>query len=95
MNQTQLGSLSLKLWKSLQDRGICSGQTQLLRSALDRIATGVYRRWLKCYREIGMDRLTALPHPGFCVPCQEDSYYCSELVKVGSRAFSEQADDEV
>ncbi len=69
MNQTQMGSLSLKLRKSLQDREICSGQTQLIRSALDRIVSGVYGRCLKCYREIRMVRLTALPHASFCIPC--------------------------
>jgi hypothetical protein len=38
VTQTQLGSLSLKLRKSLEDRGIRPGQTRLIRSALDRMA---------------------------------------------------------
>jgi hypothetical protein len=95
VNQTHVGSLSLRLQKSLEDPGICSGQIHLVRSALDRMASGVYGRCLKCYREIGLVRLTALPHASFCVPCQEHAYRRSESIRVGSRRFSEEGDDDV
>jgi RNA polymerase-binding transcription factor DksA len=59
------------------------------------MARGVYGRCLKCYREIGMPRLTALPHASFCIPCQEDAYYRSDSIKIVSQTFSEEGGDDV
>ena len=46
-------------------------QLRLVEVALDRIAAGTYGCCLQCDEEIGMKRLTALPHAVFCISCQE------------------------
>jgi DnaK suppressor protein len=48
-------------------------QLRFVEAALDRIAAGTYGCCLQCDEEIGMKRLTALPHAVFCISCQESA----------------------
>jgi DnaK suppressor protein len=48
-------------------------QLRFVEAALDRIAAGTYGCCLQCDEEIGMRRLTALPHAVFCISCQESA----------------------
>jgi RNA polymerase-binding transcription factor DksA len=73
MTRAQLGSLGVRLEASLQRADMSFEQVRLLRTALARIAAGTYGQCVRCDGEIGMIRLTSLPHAGFCIRCQDDS----------------------
>ena len=73
MTRAQLGSLGVRLEASLQRADMSCEQVRLLRTALARIAAGTYGQCVRCDGEIGMIRLTSLPHAGFCILCQDDS----------------------
>lgn len=46
-------------------------QVRLVKAALCRLGDGSYGCCVQCEGEIGMKRLTALPHASFCIRCQE------------------------
>ena len=48
-------------------------QADLAVAALRRMAEGTYGCCIGCRKEIGMKRLSVLPHASFCIACQEDS----------------------
>jgi len=72
MTHTQLEDLELALQAHVQRVEMLPAQVFLMRGALDRIAAGTYGHCAGCHGEIGMVRLTALPHARFCIPCQEE-----------------------
>jgi RNA polymerase-binding transcription factor DksA len=74
MTCAQLGSLGVRLEASIQRADMSLDQVRLLRTALARMAAGTYGRCVRCDGEIGMIRLTSLPHAGFCIRCQDDSF---------------------
>jgi RNA polymerase-binding transcription factor DksA len=49
----------------------CFAQVRLVNAALERISDGSYDCCLQCDGEMGIKRLTALPHAIYCVGCQE------------------------
>jgi RNA polymerase-binding transcription factor DksA len=73
------------LQAQLQRPQMCIEQVGLLRAALARIAAGTYGLCVGSDGEIGVVRLTALPHAGFCIPCQEDSCHHRDTANVRSR----------
>ena len=87
MTLTQLGDFSTMLQVQFQRPQMCDEQIGLLRAAMDRIATGTYGRCIRCHGEIGMVRLTALPHASFCIGCQEDAFYYRDSGDLGSRTL--------
>jgi RNA polymerase-binding transcription factor DksA len=70
-------------------------QVRLMNAALDRIAAGTYGYCARCYGEIDMVRLTALPHASFCIPCQEDAFYHRDSGNVGRRRVFEEGGNNV
>jgi RNA polymerase-binding transcription factor DksA len=74
MTRMRLRSFEMILQAQLQRAEMCLEQVGLLRAALARIAAGTYGQCGRCDGEIGVVRLTALPHAAFCIPCQEDSF---------------------
>jgi RNA polymerase-binding transcription factor DksA len=90
MTQTELESLGLRLQARLQAMEMCPAQVRLMRAALDRIAAGTYGNCLTCRGAIGVVRLTALPHAGFCIPCQEDTFYQRDSGNVSGGRFLEE-----
>ena len=72
MTRTQVEDLKLALQAHVQRANMFPPQVSLMKAALDRIAAGDYGRCARCGGEIGMARLTALPHARFCIPCQEN-----------------------
>ena len=74
MTHTQLENLGLTLQAHVRRAEMCPAQVRMMSAALDRIAAGTYGRCARCYGEIGMVRLTALPHAVFCIPCQEITF---------------------
>ncbi len=95
MTRTQLESLGLMLQAHVRRAEMCPAQVRLMRAALDRIAAGTYGRCAGCYGEIGMARLTALPHASLCIPCQEDAFHHRDSGNVGSRRFIEEGGNNV
>ena len=95
MTQMQLGSFRMRLEAQLQRPEMCIEQVGLLRAAIDRIAAGTYGRCVRCYGEIGIVRLAALPHASFCIPCQESAFHDRDSGNVGSRRFIEEGDNNV
>ena len=85
VTQTKLASLSFTLRAYLQRTEMCPAQAHLLRAALYRIAAGTYGNCVRCGGQIGMVRLTALPHASFCIPCQEDASYHRDSGNFDSR----------
>jgi RNA polymerase-binding transcription factor DksA len=85
----------MMLQAHLQRTEMCLEQVGLLRAALDRIAAGTYGRCVRCYGEIGMVRLIALPHASFCIPCQEDAFHHSDSGNVGRRRFLDEGGNNV
>lgn len=80
----------MTLQAQLQRAGLCLEQVGLLRAALARIAAGTYGQCLRCDGEIGMVRLTALPHAAFCIPCQEYSFQYRNAGDVRSRRIPDE-----
>ena len=72
LTRIQLGSITRVLLARLQYPEMCPGQAGILSAALGRIADETYGICLVCHGEIGAVRLTAVPHAGFCIPCQEE-----------------------
>jgi RNA polymerase-binding transcription factor DksA len=85
MTRAQLGSLGVRLAASIQRADMSLDQVRLLRTALARMAAGTYGRCVRCDGEIGMIRLTSLPHAGFCVRCQDDSFRHRDTDNMSSR----------
>ncbi len=85
MTCAQLGSLGVRLEASIQRSDMSLDQVRLLRTALARMAAGTYGRCLRCGGEIGMIRLTSLPHAGFCIRCQDDSFRHRDTDNISSR----------
>ena len=85
MTRAQLGSLGVRLEASLQRADMSCEQVGLLRTALARIAAGTYGQCVRCDGEIGMIRLTSLPHAGFCIRCQDDSFRHRDTDNMSSR----------
>ena len=85
MTRAQLGSLGVRLEASLQRAEMSFEQVRLLRAALARISAGTYGQCVGCDCEIGMIRLTALPHARFCIPCQDDSFRHRDTDNMSSR----------
>ena len=85
MTRTQLASLSLLLQAHLQRTEMPPAQAHLLRAAVHRIAAGTYGVCAGCRGQIGMVRLTALPHARLCIPCQEDAFYHRKSGNIDSR----------
>jgi DnaK suppressor protein len=50
-----------------EERGLLS----LVEAALSRIASGSFGECLNCEREIGLNRLNAVPWSRYCITCQE------------------------
>ena len=61
------GERDLAIW-SLD---MCFAHVRLVTAALARIGDGSYGCCLQCGGEIGVKRLTALPHAFHCIKCQE------------------------
>jgi len=95
MTRMQLGSLRMMLQAQFQRAEMCPTHVRLMRGALDRIAAGTYGYCGRCHGEIGMVRLTALPHANFCIPCQEDAFFGRDSGNVGSRRFTEEGGNNV
>jgi RNA polymerase-binding transcription factor DksA len=95
VTQTQLESLELMLQAHVRRAEMCPAQVCLMRAALDRIAAGTYGRCARCYGEIGIVRLTALPHASFCISCQEDAFNERDSGNVGSRRFIKEGGNNV
>ena len=85
MTRTQLEDLKLALQAHIQQAEMFPAQVCLMKAALDRIAAGTYGHCAKCYGQIGMVRLTALPHAVFCILCQEVTLHHRDSGNVGSR----------
>ena len=75
----------MRLEASIQRSDMSLDQVRLLRTALARMAAGTYGLCLRCGGEIGMIRLTSLPHAGFCIRCQDDSFRHRDTDNISSR----------
>ena len=95
MTQTQLGCLTLMLQAHVQRAEMSPSQADLVKAALDRIAAGDYGHCARCYGEIGMVRLTALPHAVFCIPCQEANFQHRDSGNVLTRRFIKEGGNNV
>ena len=90
MTRMRLRSFTMRLQAQLQRAEMCLEQVGLLRAALARIAAGTYGQCVRCDGEIGLVRLTALPHAVFCIPCQEDSFQHYNRGNVRSRRIPDE-----
>jgi RNA polymerase-binding transcription factor DksA len=95
MTRAQLGSLGVRLEASLQRADMSFEQVRLLRTALARIAAGTYGQCVRCDGEIGMIRLTSLPHAGFCIRCQDDSLRHRDTGNMSSRRLLDEGGHDV
>jgi RNA polymerase-binding transcription factor DksA len=90
MTRMRLRSFAVMLQAQLQRAEMCLEQVGLLRAALARIAAGTYGQCVRCDGEIGMVRLTALPHAVFCIPCQEYSFQHPNTGNLPSRRIPDE-----
>jgi hypothetical protein len=69
-----------------RDSPVFTAQAALVSAALRRMAEGTYGCCIRCHKQIGMNRLSALPHASFCITCQEDSaFYGSHVTRSGAK----------
>jgi RNA polymerase-binding transcription factor DksA len=95
ITRSQLGSLGVRLEASLQRAEMSFEQVRLLRAALARISAGTYGRCVRCGGEIGMIRLTSLPHASFCIRCQDDSFRHRDTDNMNSRRLVDEGSHNV
>jgi RNA polymerase-binding transcription factor DksA len=58
-----------------RDSTVVTAQAALVSASLRRMAEGTYGCCIRCHKQIGMNRLSALPHASLCITCQEDSAF--------------------